>query len=192
MSLRTTGVLVLVLLILFGATSWVLVFGRPEIPLLLGDVPRSEIKTVDVAHGTESVGFEKLEAFQWKMVRPKEDVVDSFIVEGVTILLGEFESNNKLGEASENKAQYGLDPPEFRVELGLADGRKEVLLVGRLNPGGTAYYAMREGDPNVYLLTKFRGDALLDLFRSPPTDTPTPMPTTTPTPRATPTPYEFF
>src|SRR4030095_8878166 len=54
--------------------------------------------------------------------------------------------SRSFGELAPPLSQYGLDPPELRLELELRGGTTQALRLGR--PGSTegqAWYALREG-----------------------------------------------
>ena len=57
-----------------------------------------------------------------------------------------------VAESGANLADFGLDRPSVGVNVTYADNSKATLHIGNAAPGGDGYYAMREGDPAVYLL----------------------------------------
>jgi len=81
--------------------------------------------------------------------------------------LGNIRSYEIIDEAGD-PASYGLEPPAGTMTLTSTDGAVTVVKIGGTNPSGSGYYAMKEGDPAVYLLTSYLGSSFLnslDLLR---------------------------
>lgn len=55
-------------------------------------------------------------------------------------------------ENLDNKADYGLDNPEFTLTITLKDGTTKTLYVGSLNSVTSKYYAYVDGDDRIFTL----------------------------------------
>lgn len=67
-------------------------------------------------------------------------------------------------DVSADLSIYGLDKPLATVTATFSDSANTVkkLFIGNLTPKGTMYYAMTEGDPNVYTILKSRASCFLE------------------------------
>jgi Domain of unknown function (DUF4340) len=82
----------------------------------------------------------------WRSLQPEGLQLDPLLVGTWLQGLAALHTSTSFGELAPPLSQYGLDPPELRLELELRDGSKQALRLGR--PGsieGQAWYALREG-----------------------------------------------
>ena len=84
-------------------------------------------------------------------------------------------------------AAFGVLSPTMTVEIDLANGTKVKAVVGDKTPAGTDYYALRDGETQVVLLSSVGQGTLANLISTPPVVPPTATPTLGPgTPSVTP------
>ncbi|MDC7234860.1 MAG: DUF4340 domain-containing protein [Spirochaetales bacterium] len=67
-----------------------------------------------------------------------------------------------IEENSSSPEAYGLETPSGRLTVNLTDGSSIELKLGSMNPSGSDYYVMKEGDPSVYLLPAFMAGGILN------------------------------
>lgn len=77
---------------------------------------------------------------------------------------------DKPGPASD----YGLDAPREVVTCRVKDGRSYTLTVGKETFDGGAYYALKGGDPRVYVVSSVPIDDFDRNLKDPPVSTPAP------------------
>lgn len=85
---------------------------------------------------------------------------------------------------------FGLDAPDYLINLEFEDGTKSTLEVGDKTPTENGYYVRRD-KKDVFVVALSGIDSLGNLLSAPPylnTPTPSPTPTETPLPTATPAP----
>ena len=86
-------------------------------------------------------------------------------------------------------ASFGVLSPTMTVEIDLANGSKVKAAVGNKTPAGSDYYALRDGETQVVLLSAAGQGTLASLISAPPVVPPTATPTLGPgTPSVTPPP----
>lgn len=84
-------------------------------------------------------------------------------------------------------ADFGLAEPRHRIQLDLADGRRQTLEIGRAGPTGAVIYARLPYDNRVHFLSRANLGPVIELLELPPIATPSPSPTGTgPLPAMTP------
>jgi hypothetical protein len=70
-------------------------------------------------------------------------------------------------ETQPDLAIIGLEPPEYRLSITLADGRQQVAFAGSATPTGSGYYAHLDGGELV-VVNLFSMDGVLEIFKIPP------------------------
>lgn len=86
----------------------------------------------------------------WQMVKPLEYPADQGAVRELLGSLAQAQAKSRLEEHGP-LADYGLEPPQVRLELGLAKGTGPVLLAGDLTPSRQGLYLARPGESAVLL-----------------------------------------
>ncbi|GIW73222.1 MAG: hypothetical protein KatS3mg102_2764 [Planctomycetota bacterium] len=83
----------------------------------------------------------------WWIIEPVRAAADPRVVEG---LLGALQYAERVDELQRfDPAALGLEPPRLRVEVGHADGTRNVLRIGRLEPSGRLVHVRRDEEPVV-------------------------------------------
>lgn len=187
---RTTAVLLVIFLALVGVAYII----TQEVPASSTPTPRpkpltlalEDITQVQVSRGEKSVTL-TLEGDQWRITAPeREDADTSQVRSRLQSLLDTSALEAFTPEG--NLDQYGLTKPQARIALQTGEVTA-TLLVGDLNPTGNNFYVQVEGDPTVYVFSKFSLERVMEWAEKPPyKPTPTPTPTETPTPSETPIP----
>jgi hypothetical protein len=158
-----------------------------KVPVFSFDVEDAVTLEVTDQTSSETVAVQKSPEGVWRLTAPFEAEADATRIEGLLGSLSQMKSTRVLeGEEADLEA-FGLTEPALRVEVGLADGSSQVLLVGSKNPAGYSSYVQREGGSQVYLVaSSVMGD--LERLISDPPEKPTPTPTGTPGPTVNPEP----
>jgi hypothetical protein len=105
---------------------------------------------------------------QWKLSVPEghESETNTESVEAAVSqlsnlsILSSFEQGLDLGGA-------GLVVPSYRITIGLEDGQKIVVNVGKETTTGSGYYVLL-GEKGVYVVSKYSIDSIIELLQNPP------------------------
>lgn len=76
------------------------------------------------------------------------------------------EAQHTVEENAQDLSIYGLNDPKLTVTAEFKDGAKETIYFGDKMPSGTYQYALKEGDPNVYILLLSVGNAYTKTLNS--------------------------
>jgi hypothetical protein len=139
------------------------------------------LKVTDLAT-EESVAVRKQVGGAWRITEPFEAEGDDTRVEGLLDRLSGLQSTRIIEGEDVDLEAFGLAEPALRVEVGLEEGEREVLLVGNENPAGYSRYAQHEGEERVYLVSLSTIGDLERLISDSP-EKPTPTPTEAPSPK---------
>lgn len=141
------------------------------------------IEVIDLGDGSR-VRARRQPGAGWQLEEPPADWADGGRIErAVTSLLivlpaGQLEADDR--------GQYGLAAPAYRLRLELTDGSTRTLELGRQAPTGAIWYGQTAPDQAILQIRQAVVQDSLDLLETPPIATPTA--TWTPTPEATATP----
>ncbi len=179
---RTTGVLLIVFLALAAVTFWV---SRRETsatptrtpPPRVIPVDVEDVQRVDILQGDRQIAVQR-SGDRWLVVGEVMRDADSDDVDRrLRSLLTVVAFDHFVPEALD---EFGLAQPQARVVIQAYTGTV-TLLIGDATPTGNDYYVQREGDPTVYVVSKYLVDRVLEWVETPPYK-PTPTPTATSTP----------
>lgn len=165
-------------------------FLREDAPSLLPPTPEPEavllfradpdhiqrVQVQDLAGGETTIVVR--DGDRWRMQEPKQGEAYFVRVDGLVFDLARIEVDRKL-DAPGDPGAFGLNPAKLKTTITLADGSETTLLLGNENPDQNYVYAIKEGDPAVYLVDFSLRDDLEEFLVSPPY-TPTPSPTPQP------------
>jgi hypothetical protein len=120
----------------------------------------------------------------WVLEEPSAPYADSGRLEQAAASLASMRPASSID--SVNLADFGLDPPQYRISVDLKDGSTQVLEIGRQAPTGSYTYAKLPFDDTVLFLQRFSVEDVTGLLDPLPvaTATATTVPTDTPTPGA--------
>ena len=142
-------------------------------------VDRVSGKSVDLV--TDSSGA-------WTLVNPGPQPAEQSLAAADVTGLMTLEVNGTITTATD-LAAFGVLSPTLTVEIDLANGTKVKAVVGDKQPAGSDYYALRDGETQVVVLSAAGQGTLAALISAPPVVPPTGTPTLGPgTPSVTPPP----
>ena len=142
-------------------------------------VDRVTGKTVDLV--TDASGA-------WTLVNPGPQPAEQSLAAADITGLMTLAVNGTITTATD-LAAFGVLSPTMTVEIDLANGTKVKAAVGDKQPAGSDYYALRDGESQVVVLSSAGQGTLAALISAPPVVPPTATPTLGPgTPSVTPPP----
>lgn len=186
---RRLTIALFAILALLGAYIWY-TFLRQDAPPLTPVTPEPEeivfysadpnqmqrVQAQDAASGDTTIIVR--EGDRWRMQAPAQG--DAYFVRADALVfdLSRIEADRKL-ETPGDLTAFGLNPPQYRVIITLTDGTETTLSLGNENPDQNYAYAIKNGDPAVYLVEFSLREDVIEFITSPPY-TPTPSPTLEP------------
>ena len=141
------------------------------------DIGYDDIVNISVTYGGQRQAFVKKE--QTWVFEDTEEPVNMDRWGGIPLLLSGPRSLRVVDEQIDNPSEYGLDPPESYITVGLKDGRQLSVLLGNTTPDGNSHYAQVVGSAPLFLIHSSWGDIINRLVTEPPVVIPTPEPTPT-------------
>lgn len=95
----------------------------------------------------------------WVLTEPVKSKADESAIKTLLLTLDKASFEKLISQDNENWSEYGLDEPEFAVEV-RAGSEKTTLLFGNKNPSGSSYYLRIKGDPKLTLVEDTLRNAL--------------------------------
>jgi hypothetical protein len=86
----------------------------------------------------------------WVITAPVRTKADKLAVDGLLTTIAEATSEKVIMEKDVKWADYGLDKPDFTVDVSTADKKTEIFF-GAANPSKTSYYVRVDNDPKLLL-----------------------------------------
>jgi hypothetical protein len=129
-----------------------------------------------------SVAVQRAEDGTWSLIQPQGEQADQDRIDSV---IGQAESLRVVSslDTQPDLTAIGLDPPQYRLSITLADGQQQVAEVGGTTPTGSGYYARLEGG-NLQVVGQSGLDSVVGLLADPPiAPPPTPETSSTETPQ---------
>jgi hypothetical protein len=108
----------------------------------------------------------------WSLVNPGPQPADQSLAASDVDGLQTLTTDGTITTATD-LAAFGVLSPTLTVEVDLADGTKLKAAVGDKAPTGTDYYALRDGETQVVLLSSAAQGTLTSLLSAPPVVPPT-------------------
>jgi len=118
------------------------------------DLAKEDFRSIEITRAGETIRIDK-EGNGWRMKAPVDARMAPFAGGGIAGLLGHFTAVKKIPGKMNNPAEFGMDNPEIRVTVDLANGKKEDIRIGAKTPVGDNYYVVRKGDPSIYVVSGF-------------------------------------
>jgi hypothetical protein len=116
----------------------------------------------------------------WQVVEPEGGSLTEDEIQTALQWLASPQPRAVLSEI-EDLSMFGLEEPQARITLSLADGTTRRLDIGRVTPTGTTTYVRLPDRAQVQVVTKYGLQQVLDLIQASIPDTPTPTATETAT-----------
>lgn len=150
---------------------------RPKL-LDLNALNITQLQVVDTTTNDRFVAKRNAES-KWDIVQAKQGVetkygVDSVRIENAVSILASITANRSISQI-EALADYGLDKPKYQVII-TASGKDISLLIGSENPDKSSYYVKTSITSDVYLISTFNLDSLIEFLTDPPYVKATPAP----------------
>ena len=148
-------------------------------------IDSEQVVEIEVQSGVASIRLEREPGGPFGLAQDRawrfsdrSDPVDQFRVQGVS-LTGP--TVRRTLEGVSDLGQFGLNPPQALVRLGLQDGAEVVLQLGNGSPDASGRYVLKAAEAPVYLVDDFWAQNMLRLVSEAPVQaTPTPEATAAP------------
>ncbi len=111
---------------------------------------RDEVEKVVVKLPEKQFTLARTSMDFWNVAEPVLTRADRYKASGLVSMLDSSKMQELVSESAEDVSQYGLRSPTYEVEIQLADGSSDTLLVG--NQKDTNYYARNPDRTLVYLI----------------------------------------
>jgi hypothetical protein len=152
MRLRTTIILLVVLLGLGGYVYWV------ELPKAqqeakkktLFEFKADDVSEVSLVYQDRQIVLKK-QGQDWRMTQPMDVAADSVSANNLVNAISECEVKKEITEASADLATYGLDKPLVVATVKLKDKELPAVSVGKNTPVGFSTYVQRADDKKILL-----------------------------------------
>jgi hypothetical protein len=129
-----------------------------------------------------SVAVQRAEDGSWSLVQPEGEQADQDRIDSLVSQAESLRVVSTLDTQPELTA-IGLEPPQYRLSITLADGQQQVAEIGSTTPTNSGYYA-RLGGGDLQVVSKSGLDSLVGMLTDPPiAPTPTPETSSTETPQ---------
>jgi hypothetical protein len=109
---------------------------RQDAERVLHGFDRDAVTALAVEHGGERLALVKSDD-DWRLVEPIEFPADAATVSSTLGTLANLKAERRLPAAEADPADYGLDPPQATLEIGMEDGSEISLEVGGELPLGS-------------------------------------------------------
>src|SRR5882757_887838 len=96
---------------------------------------------------------------QWQITEPKPYPADQEAVAGVLSTLSGLNADRIVEEKASDRKQYGLDPAQVELDIGVKGGTRQLLLGDDTPTGGNVYAALAT-DPRVFTVASYQKSSL--------------------------------
>jgi hypothetical protein len=96
---------------------------------------------------------------QWQITEPKPYPADQEAVAGVLSTLSGLNADRIVEEKASDRKQYGLDPAQVELDIGVKGGARQLLLGDDTPTGGNVYAALAT-DPRVFTVASYQKSSL--------------------------------
>jgi hypothetical protein len=96
---------------------------------------------------------------QWQITEPKPYPADQEAVAGVLSTLSGLNADRIVEEKASDRKQYGLDPAQAELDIGVKGGARQLLLGDDTPTGGNVYAALAT-DPRVFTVASYQKSSL--------------------------------
>jgi len=119
----------------------------------------SNAKSIDITHPKKELLFQKNEEHVWQMIKPENMPLSGNLADRILSSLKLLMGESIVQYSNENLSKYGLDSPQFNINVGFDDGEAS-LLVGK--EAGNDYYVAGSETNFVYLMNKNKIEDLIE------------------------------
>jgi hypothetical protein len=123
----------------------------------------------------DSVAVQRAEDGSWSLIQPEGEQADQDRIDSLVSQAESLRVVSTLDTQPELTA-IGLDPPQYRLSITLADGQQQVAEIGNTTPTSSGYYTRLEGG-ELQVVSKSGLDSLVGMLTDLPI-APTPTPET--------------
>jgi hypothetical protein len=117
----------------------------------------TDISDLSLIRGKDEVRLVKKDKL-WRLTAPLNAKADQTTVDAMLTTLARLHKERDLGVEKDLKP-FGLDKPGLVVKF-TAQGQPHQLAIGAKVPGGFSYYALRDQDPRLLIITRGSKDSL--------------------------------
>jgi hypothetical protein len=117
----------------------------------------TDISNLSLVRGKDEVRLAKKDKV-WHLTAPLNVRADQTTVDSMLTTLARLHKERDLG-VEKDLAPFGLDKPGLVVKF-TAQGQPHQLAIGAKVPGGGSYYALRDQDPHLLMITRGSKDSL--------------------------------
>ena len=156
MKFKGTGSLLAVFVVLGAWVYFTDVRGREEREQAAEDAKKvfvvddEEISQISLIYPDRTIQGVRIET-GWEFISPAGMDADSGEWDLLASNVPRLERDETISSEPEDLEQYGLAPPDLRVEIAMSDGRSEEILFGNENPGGSHYYSKLGSSAEVFM-----------------------------------------
>ncbi|MEJ2353029.1 MAG: DUF4340 domain-containing protein [Anaerolineales bacterium] len=130
----------------------------------------------------DSLVVQRAEDGSWSLIQPEGEQADQDRIDSLVSQAESLRVVSTLDTQPELTA-IGLEPPQYRLSITLADGQQQVAEIGSTTPTNSGYYA-RLGGGDLQVVSKSGLDSLVGMLTDPPiAPTPTPQTRSSETPQ---------
>ena len=126
---------------------------------------------IEVSDKGETITYGKKRDNLWYVLEPKEAPVASDKWGDTADFLSGPRVNQIVEEEIDNPEDYGLEPPQTKVRLGLAQGANVEFYLGDVTPDGDHRYAYLAGNTTLFAMSNVWAKRITDLAVAPPYQT---------------------
>jgi hypothetical protein len=130
---------------------------RQEMAKKVFHLKETDLSSLSLIRGAGEVRLVKKDQ-QWYLTAPLATKADQTIVDSVVSTLARLRKERDLG-VEKDLQPYGMVKPGLVVKF-TAQGQPHRLAIGAKVPGGDSYYALKDQDPHLFMITRGSKDTL--------------------------------
>ena len=137
--------------------------------LRLFQIEESQMALIAVTYQGKTIGYQWDTGLEvWRFVEPQGGPVSEEKWGDSAQLISGPRVDERIALEIEDSAQYGLEPPETRVRVGLPGVPAVEFHLGNTTEDGRHRYARVRGEPELYIMPIERAQRIIDLAVDPP------------------------
>lgn len=103
----------------------------------------------------ETIELARSSAGDWQITQPQAYRADQTAVSSMLSTVSSLNSQRLVEDKASDLKAFGLDNPNFEVDLAEKDNKSQKLLLGDSTPATSGVYAMLAGDPRVFTVASY-------------------------------------